>query len=1152
MKLNITPFTKCLFGVLCSLIASNAHAAPPTITSSNSEVAVVGAAYSYSITTDTDGGPDDPLGYSYTGGPGWLSFDNSTGELTGTPTIDDVGVYTFDLSAFNADGSSPLFEVTLTVFETAAAPVFTSPTLVTGIVGQPFEYTATADTAPISWSIINLNSYPGLSFDPSTGVISGTPTDTADGSVLITASNAFGNTGTGGLVELIISEAPVPVVTSPLTASGQQGVAFSYSITATNSPEAYGALGLAAIPGLSLSPSGEISGTPTVFGIFNLEISADNEFGTSGSYSLELTIDKESGDPPVPEITSSAIINVELGDPLAYQIEADGNPTGFSAPGIGAIDGLSIDTATGLISGTPTEAGSFNITLRATNAAGTGTLPALVVVSENEAPDVAISSPLDGFVIPAGNTVSIEITASDIDGFLTSVVLLANNVPIGDAIFVSDDIYSIELPTTNADIGIIDLTVKATDDQGVETTSPEVSISVIPAVVQIEIIDPATDQEILAGESITFTPAIVSSNDISSVRYLLNNSQIADISDSPFTYELTLENSGTFEVNAVAVDSFGNESAVSNTIMVSVNQRNALLRDEDFLRQTYQDLFGRDPSEIEIADGVLLLDGSIEARASFLADLITSNAAENVEIATMIYRTMTAEWPGMVELEEALDALSGASSGLQSLNGTIASSTATQTFPVSLPAGATISASVTADNSNSSGLNDATLTVFGPNGNFLFFDDDSGPGLDPLITFTTGSSGAYTFTVGGFGSNVGDFILTVTSSSSGGGGIINGNALVQELIPEYEARFGALNTSQGFVTQLFENKHLDVSPLPQSLVRLFNALTGGTALVGETAVPGYNGDTLTYITQFALDNDKSPLYPQGVGGSFLSRLHLYSMPNHPADYVPFAHAVAALFRVIPLDSEIEAYQQLGLVEALELMLTDPRYYERFDGSTKEALVAQYMATFGVFEPNEIGLDDDPDADGFTNEEEYDAGTDPTDPLDFPAVTPISMEDAVEALMQEHGEFTLISPSDDADNDGLTNLEEFAFGQNPVDPSSALEVNFGLGSAPQEAKQASAPFGEEVELGALSASESKVFTVTFVRLKELAQPDGMTIVAECSEDLVHWVEVSAFDSEIVPVADQSGLGPEYERVELRVTIDPETQNAMFFRVAVKTD
>ena len=79
-----------------------------------------------------------------------------------------------------------------------------------------------------------------------------------------------------------------PVITSATTASGTVGSAFSYQITATNTPTTYGATGLPA--GLSVnSGTGLISGTPTSAGTSTVTLSATNAGGT-GNATLTLTI----------------------------------------------------------------------------------------------------------------------------------------------------------------------------------------------------------------------------------------------------------------------------------------------------------------------------------------------------------------------------------------------------------------------------------------------------------------------------------------------------------------------------------------------------------------------------------------------------------------------------------------------------------------------------------------------------------------------------------------------------------------------------------------------------------------------------------------------------------------------------------------------
>src|SRR5438045_1395204 len=157
--------------------------------------------------------------------------------------------------------------------------------------------------------------------------------------------------------------APKPVITSPLTATGQVGVAFSYQITATNNPTSFNATGLPS--GLTVNTStGLISGTPTTAGTYSVAISATNPGGT-GSATLTLTIK-----PAPPVITSATTASGTVGVAFSYQITATNNPISFNATGLPA--GLTVNTSTGLISGTPTTAGTYSVTISATNAGGTG------------------------------------------------------------------------------------------------------------------------------------------------------------------------------------------------------------------------------------------------------------------------------------------------------------------------------------------------------------------------------------------------------------------------------------------------------------------------------------------------------------------------------------------------------------------------------------------------------------------------------------------------------------------------------------------------------------------------------------------------------------------------------------------------------------
>lgn len=154
-----------------------------------------------------------------------------------------------------------------------------------------------------------------------------------------------------------------PVITSPLAANGNVDSPFSYQITATNNPQSFSATGLPA--GLSLSAGGQIHGTPTTEGTFNVTLGATNSLG-AGSAILVLTIGPRVPTPPV--ITSPLAAAGVLNVPFNYQITATNSPTSFGASNLPA--GLVVNTASGAITGTPTASGTFNVSISATNADG--------------------------------------------------------------------------------------------------------------------------------------------------------------------------------------------------------------------------------------------------------------------------------------------------------------------------------------------------------------------------------------------------------------------------------------------------------------------------------------------------------------------------------------------------------------------------------------------------------------------------------------------------------------------------------------------------------------------------------------------------------------------------------------------------------------
>jgi uncharacterized repeat protein (TIGR01451 family) len=132
--------------------------------------------------------------------------------------------------------------------------------------------------------------------------------------------------------------------------------------------------------------------------------------------------------PPV--ITLSGASTGDQGVAFNYQISASNSPTSYSATGLPT--GLSINTTTGKITGTPTVSGTFSVTLNAINGAGTGTAnlnvtihsPAVITLQKSASPSNAKSGDTVTFTLQYSNTA---------DGDASNVVM-TDAIPTGSTL----------------------------------------------------------------------------------------------------------------------------------------------------------------------------------------------------------------------------------------------------------------------------------------------------------------------------------------------------------------------------------------------------------------------------------------------------------------------------------------------------------------------------------------------------------------------------------------------------------------------------------------------------------------------------------------------------------------------------------------------
>ena len=358
---------------------SKAAVGPPVISSATTANGVLASPFSYQIAATTA-----PTLYGATGLPAGLSPNPATGLISGTPTA--AGTYTVTLSATSNFGTGKT-TLKLTIIPTsylaqatgnhatAAASSFSLPLPNNTVAGDALlvgvDFTTSATVSTLTDSQGNNFTEVGTQLTSPGGArsrlyyarnIVGGPDKVT---VTLSANSSF--------IEVYLSEFYGMNVLSPLEAqagaAGNAGAASSGNATTTVPGDV--------IYGYCVGDWACTAGSGfTARSTFDGNLTEDMPVGNPGPYaatgiatsgwSMQMVALK----PATPAVTSATTVSGMVATSFSYQILATGVPTAYGAAGLPA--GLTLNTATGLISGAPTAAGTYTVTLSATNAAGTG------------------------------------------------------------------------------------------------------------------------------------------------------------------------------------------------------------------------------------------------------------------------------------------------------------------------------------------------------------------------------------------------------------------------------------------------------------------------------------------------------------------------------------------------------------------------------------------------------------------------------------------------------------------------------------------------------------------------------------------------------------------------------------------------------------
>ena len=400
--------------------------AAPVISSAATASGTVGTAFSYQIVAS-----GSPTSYSATGLPAGLTVNAASGVISGTPT--SAATSTVTMNAANAGGSGAKV---LTITVTAApvvvtAPVISSAATANGKVGTAFSYRIVASGTPTSYSATGLPA--GLTVNATSGVISGTPTAVATSTVTLRATNA-GGSGTKSLIVTVTAATPATGnLTVVQTIQNDWGTGFTAQVVISNPTSAAvsnWSLGFTfdgKIPEIwSATVASQVGAkwvvnpaawTSTIPAGGSVTFGYNGTPGTTNKIPTAFLINGTAaggttggGTAVAPVISSAATASGTVGAAFRYQIVASGSPTSYSATGLPA--GLTVNATSGVISGTPTAAATSAVTLRATNAGGSGTKALTITVVAAPvavAPVISSAATASGVV---GTAFSYQIAAS--------------------------------------------------------------------------------------------------------------------------------------------------------------------------------------------------------------------------------------------------------------------------------------------------------------------------------------------------------------------------------------------------------------------------------------------------------------------------------------------------------------------------------------------------------------------------------------------------------------------------------------------------------------------------------------------------------------------------------------------------------------------
>jgi len=336
--------------------------------------------------------------------PPLLYISSSSGGIVGVPVV--PGVYNFTAEVSDGEGRTATQAQQITI---VGGLSFTPVTVPNGVLSSPYSVTflPANNYGGVVWSIVAGGPPPGVTLNPATGVLSGTPNATGPFSFTVQAVDAGFALVTQNYTMQVLNFLTINPATVP---NGTVGANYSQVLTASGgSGGTSWAVTAGALPGgLTLgAANGILSGIPTTGGTFNFTVTATDSFNQTGSRAYTLTVLNTL------VITPTSLPNGTINSAYSQQLTATGGTGAIGwAVTAGALPaGVTLAPSTGILAGTPTASGAFNFTVTATDSltqigtrAYSLTINGVLAITPNSLPNGTINTAYSQQLSATGGT----------------------------------------------------------------------------------------------------------------------------------------------------------------------------------------------------------------------------------------------------------------------------------------------------------------------------------------------------------------------------------------------------------------------------------------------------------------------------------------------------------------------------------------------------------------------------------------------------------------------------------------------------------------------------------------------------------------------------------------------------------------------------